>query len=400
MKNPFTIQKDKSLAKHAMIENYSRKKHEGEEWFVDEQRQPLKKLVSNKRVQKFFWLIMLGLLILTGRLFWLQIVKGGYYRDVAEGNRIRIEDIKANRGLIYDKNENLLVKNVPVFYLTVIPADLPEDEEELKENLAKLSEIIKDDLIKENIKQIVENTPSYSYQPIVVKEYIEPEKAILLEIEKNNFPGVKLKIRTGREYLINASLSHALGYVGKITQEEWKSKQKEDYSLDDYIGKTGLEFYYESTLKGAKGKRRIEVDSMGREREVLNSEAPQSGDGLVLSLDIDLQKKLAESLQNHIERVGVAKGTAIAMDPRNGEILAIASLPGFDNNLFVTGISVEEYKSLINNPDKPLFFRTISGEYPPGSTIKPLVALAAMEEGIITPWTTTVSYTHLTLPTN
>jgi penicillin-binding protein 2 len=351
--------------------------------------------LGGKKLNLFLLLIFAGLFILLGQAAYLQIFKGNYYREMAEGNRIRLERSGAERGIIYDRNFKLLVKNVPDFSLTVTPADLPKDKDQKNQIINRLAEIIGDD--PANIIQTI-NQDSKSYQPLILKENLDYEKAIQIEIESENMSGIKLEIGVRREYLNEAadgqevlSLSHILGYEGKITKEEIEANKNKEYFSTDYIGKTGVESYYEDVLRGRDGKKQIEVDALGKEKNVIAVVDPEKGDNVVLTVDFDLQEKLEQILNKHLKTAGKTKGAAVVMDPRNGEILALVSLPSFDNNIFAQGISEKEYQSLIGNPDEPLFTRAISGTYPSGSTIKPMLAAGALEEGIINQNTTFLS---------
>lgn len=350
--------------------------------------------VSNKKINLFLFFIFVELFVLLCQAGYLQIVKGKYYREMAEGNRIRFERIKVERGVIYDRNFKLLVKNIPNFSLSVIPADLPKNKDEKSKIIDQLAQIIEESPTK--LAEIIEQD-IHSYQPLLLAENLTYEKAIQLEIESSNMPGVKLEINVGREYLNEdvegqkvLSLSHILGYTGKITKEEITNRNKE-YHLNDYIGKTGVELYYEDILKGKEGKKQIEVDALGKEKKVIATVNSEKGGNLVLTIDFDLQKKLEEILNKHLIANGKSRGAAVVLDPKNGEILALVSLPAFDNNIFARGILHHEYQTLINDPNKPLFARAISGTYPSGSTIKPIIAVAALEEGIINQNTTFLS---------
>lgn len=352
-------------------------------------------VVSSKKLNLFLLLIFAGLFILLGQAGYLQIFKGKYYREMAEGNRIRLERSKAERGIIYDRNLKLLVKNVPNFSLIVTPADLPKDKDKRTQIINRLAEIVGDDSNK--IVQTIDQN-SHSYQPLILKENLDYEKAIQIEIESENMSGVKLEIGVRREYLNEAndgqkalSLSHILGYEGKITKEEIEADKSKEYFSTDYIGKTGVESYYEDVLKGKDGKKQIEVDALGKEKKVIAVADPQKGNNLVLTIDFDLQEKLEQILNEHLKTNGKARGTAVVLDPETGEILALVGLPSFDNNIFARGISEEEYHSLINDSNQPLFMRALSGTYPSGSTIKPMIAAAALEEGIINQNTTFLS---------
>jgi len=346
--------------------------------------------------------------IIFSRSAWLQVIKGDYYYKMAEGNRIRIERIESKRGIIYDRNLNPLVRNKANFLLYVVPADLPKNESELDPIINRISEIlgllkpkedkfddqekpmkeplkpseISDD-IKNKLSNIKRGSPE-SYQPLFIADNIEYEKAMLLYLEAANWKGVVLSNKIRREYLLSAdSLSHVLGYTGKINDNELK-KSGSEYLPIDYIGKTGIENFWENELKGENGKKQIEVDALGKEKKVISMQDAQDGNNLVLSIDKDLQQKIEEVVKDKLKNLNLTKGSIIAMDPNNGEVLAMVNFPSYDDNVFARGITQEEYSDLVNNPDKPLFNRSISGEYPSGSTIKPVMAAAALEEGVIT----------------
>jgi len=204
-----------------------------------------------------------------------------------------------------------------------------------------------------------------------------------LYLESDSMPGVVITNKTRREYnLFSLSLSHILGYTGKINEAEL-AKFGQEYLPIDYIGKTGMENFWENEMKGLNGKKQIEVDALGKEKKIINQAAGQDGHNLVLSIDIELQKKLAEAVISALQKLRLNKACAIALDPNNGEILAMVSLPSYNNNDFARGLTQAEYASIAEHPDQPLFNRCIAGEYPSGSVIKPVVAAAALEEGII-----------------
>ena len=342
---------------------------------------------------KIIFVLALFMAIILARVAWLQIIKGDYYYNLAEGNRIRIARIEANRGIIYDSSNRPLVRNVANFLLYFVPADLPENEQEKRSIIERLSQILGTlspaDI--ENILTAVKPKSLESYQPLFVTDNIEYNKAMLLYLESDKMPGVYLSNKTKREYnLSSLSLSHILGYTSKINQAEL-DKYDSEYLPIDYIGKTGIENFWENELKGQSGKKQIEVDALGKEKKIINQLAGADGHNLVLSIDIDLQKKLEETITNALKKSKLNKACAIALDPNNGEILALVSLPSYNNNLFARGITNDEYQLLVNHPDQPLFNRCTSGEYPSGSTIKPVLAAAALEEGIINENTSFIS---------
>lgn len=337
------------------------------------------------------------LLIIFTRAAWLQIVKGEYYYKLAEGNRIRIERVEAKRGIIYDSESRPLVRNIANFLLYFMPVDFPDNENERDGIIKRVSEIL-GDISADEIKLIlakVKQGSLESYQPLFIADNIEYEKAMLLYLESVNMPGVVLSNKTRREYdlcensedsgsrtLGISALSHILGYTGKIDESELAEFGSE-YSPIDYIGKMGIEYFWENELKGRDGRKQIEVDALGKEKKIINQEPTEDGRNLILSLDFELQRKLEETLSAALQKLKLKKGAAIIMDPNNGEILAMVSLPAYNNNIFARGATDEEYQELAGNPDNPLFNRCVSGEYPSGSTIKPVIAAAALEEGVI-----------------
>jgi len=337
--------------------------------------------------------IILALAVLAGRSAWLQIVKGNYYYSLAEGNRIRIERLEPKRGIIYDQNLNPLVRNVANSLLYLIPADLPRDEEARDKVIKKVSDILPElpaEEIKNKLARIKIGTLN-SYQPLFLADNIPYEKAMLLYLKSANLPGVFLTDKTRRGYdLSAASLSHVLGYTGKINEKELE-KSGDEYLPIDYIGKTGVEYFWENELKGESGKKYIEVDALGKEKKIISQSKTTDGHNLVLSLDLGLQKKLEEVTAAYLKKLNLNKAAAVVMNPNNGEILALVSFPAYDSNKFAKGISAEDYAALLNSPDNPLFNRVISGEYPSGSTIKPVIAAAGLEEKIISEHTSFLS---------
>ncbi|MDD5072104.1 MAG: penicillin-binding protein 2 [Patescibacteria group bacterium] len=337
--------------------------------------------------------IILSLLILAGRSAWLQIVKGDYYYSLAEGNRIRIERLEPKRGIIYDRNLDPLVRNVANSLLYFIPADLPRDKEDRNKIIEEIAEILSDlpaEEIKEKLAKIKIGALD-SYQPLFLADNISYEKAMLLYLKSADMPGVFLASKTRREYDLSApSLAHILGYTGKINERELE-KSGDEYLPIDYIGKTGIEYFWENELKGESGKKYIEVDALGKEKKIISQSKTSDGRNLILSLDFGLQKKLEEVIGAYLKKLNLNRAAAVIMDPNNGEILALSSFPAYDSNKFAKGITSEDYAALLNSPDNPLFNRVISGEYPSGSTIKPVIAAAALQEKIISERTSFLS---------
>ena len=331
----------------------------------------------SRRFSLGLFFIMCGLLaVLGGRVFYLSVVKGSDYRAIALRNSLRALVIQAPRGIIYDISGKPLVHNVPSMDAVLIPADVPEAieaEEQLLVSTFSLDEAV--------VKEALAKMDRHSTLPVLLKERISQEETILFLSRKENLPGVSLYKTTQRSYSDGLIFSHLLGYEGKIRKEELA--EHPDYLLTDSIGKQGIERSYEAELRGTHGLERVEVDAFGQVKKDLGVVQPIPGQDLILNVDADLQKKVFDSLQGLLEKNNLKRAAAVAIDPRNGAVRALVSLPSFDNNLFASGISGEEYRNLINDPAEPLFNRVVSGEYPPGSTIKPVLAAAALSEGVV-----------------
>lgn len=343
--------------------------------------------VPNSVTQRYFRILFLfvGVLIslLTIRTFSLQVVQGAERLDQAENNRIRTERIPAMRGLILDRNGEQLVKNVPSFSVVMIPIDLPEKEDERNALLAHIGKML--EIPFEDISSKLTDETLYSRLPIEIAERVPYTQAAQLITEDYLYPGIEVETIAAREYDHANSTSHILGYVGKISDQELE--EDPSYSRLDYTGKTGLEKYYEDELRGRHGYRQVERDHLNREKRLIASQDPSPGKTLRTSIDIGLQNRLQDALNESVDKNNASGGAAVALDPRTGNVLAMVSSPGFDANAFSQGISVDAYSQLINDPKTPLLNRAISGEYPSGSTIKPVIAAAALEEGIVTPQT-------------
>ncbi len=331
-----------------------------------------------------FALCTLFLIILVGRLYNLQIINGDANLSLAEGNRVKKNIVRAPRGIVIDSNNTALVKNVPNYDVVIIPSELPLDPVEKKVIIQEISSILS--ISTDEIDRKIREKGEHSTLPVVVASNIDQEKSLIIESEIKKLEGVQIEVNPIREYLDGGLLAHVFGYVGRISEEELAKNN--DYSLTDYIGKTGLESYYERQLRGVTGSEDIEVNAIGQTEKVLKTTTPIPGDNLKLTIDLDLEKVVATSLKKYMDKANVNKGSVVAINPQNGEILAIVSYPSYDNNLFAKGISDAEYQKLLNDENDPLSFRAIAGLYPSGSTIKPFIAAAALEEGNITESTT------------
>ncbi|MCX6766268.1 MAG: penicillin-binding protein 2 [Candidatus Moranbacteria bacterium] len=376
-----------------MFENYFNKKRQLRGAEIDEitenssdldETRVVGSAVSGNRLKIFRVIVFVIFLLLGARVFYLQIARGGYYSELSRENRVRSIVIKAPRGIIYDRNGEKLVNNVPSFDLIAIPVDIPKDQNLKKQEMADIAEMF--GMNSQNIEVIVGSQNESSMNPVLIKENVSQDESLIFTEKYLNLKGFALDQTAVRQYEDGPYFSSFIGYSGKISKDDLAAHP--DYLMTDYIGKTGVEYSYEKNLRGVNGKQEVEVDSAGNIQKDFGVTEPVPGSDLVLGIDADLQKKLEDSLQAKLNETGTKTAAAVAIDPRNGEILAMVNLPSYDNNLFAKGISADDYQKLMSDPDKPMFNRSISGEYPPGSTFKPLVAAAALQEGTITPSTT------------
>jgi len=328
-------------------------------------------------------LFLMTLVLLGARVFFLNVVESGYYQDVATRNSVRNVLLSAPRGLIFDRYGKQLVRNVPSLELVATPSDLPTSESDRQVLIDRLRGFITFD--SDEWEASLKTVRGTFATPVVLKPALTQEEALIFSSRAADFPGLSLERSAVREYQDGLIFSHILGYEGKIRKEELEDHP--DYLPIDSIGKQGIEKSYESALRGKRGADRVEVDSRGAVKKELGVFDPEPGSDLILNIDADLQKKLFDVLSATLEKAGLKKGTAVALDPRDGSVLALVSLPSFDNNLFSGGIDSSSYAELIGDTSLPLFDRAIAGEYPPGSTIKPFLAGAALAEGIVTPST-------------
>ena len=338
----------------------------------------------HRGLARWFRVFFAGAIVLLGaRVFFLNVVRGSYYQDVAVRNSVRNMLLVAPRGLIFDRYGKQLVRNIPSMELIVIPADLPKSPEERETLIDRLKRTISFD--SDEWEESIRSAGSEFSSPVALKVSLTQDEALIFSARSEEFPGISLERSAVREYQDGLIFSHILGYEGKIKKEEL-SEYPDSLPIDS-VGKQGLEKSYESVLRGNRGADRVEVDSRGVVKKELGVSDPEPGSDIILNIDADLQKKIFDSLSAELEKAGLKKGAAVALDPRDGSVLALVSIPSFDNNLFSGGIGSSEYSGLVNDDSHPLFNRAIAGEYPPGSTIKPFLASAALAEGVVTPST-------------
>jgi penicillin-binding protein 2 len=315
--------------------------------------------------------VLVAFCVLLGRFTWLQVVQQKYYHTLAEQNRISVVPVVPNRGLILDRNGEVLAANYSAYTLEITPSRVPNVERAIDE-LAKVIDVTARD--RRRFRKLTEESKNFESLPIRTR--LTEEEVARFAVNRYRFPGFEIKARPFRSYPQGELASHAIGYIGRINDADVKRIEEANlatnYKGTDHIGKLGIEGAYEKELHGDTGSEQVEIDAGGRAIRSLSRNEPASGNNLVLTLDLKLQK-IAE------EAFGDYKGALVAIDPRTGEIVALVSRPGFDPNLFVDGIDPVSWDALNNSPDKPLNNRALRGQYPPGSTIKPFMALAALE---------------------
>jgi penicillin-binding protein 2 len=322
--------------------------------------------------------VVIALGTLTARLFYLQVVNGGQFAELSEGNRTAIRAIPSTRGLIYDRSGAVLVTNVPTFAVKVRPADLPEERRD--EVVARLSALTGTSIV--DINTALDGNPGSRFDAVRVAQDVPKETASLIAEASFELPGVEVAVEARRQYAQGPLFSQILGYTGPVSAEQIETLKAVGYLPDDLIGKTGLEAYYEEALRGAYGSESIEKDASGRTLQVLETiEDAQAGSSLRLSIDTQQQKYAQQALEWGMKEAGVKRGVVIAMNPQTGEILAMVSLPTYDDNQFARGISAKDFGALLANPDKPLLNHAVSAHYPPGSTYKLVTGTGAIADG-------------------
>ena len=337
----------------------------------------------DNRLELFALILFCVLGGLALRLGYLQIIKGDDYAKLADGNRIRLISVNAPRGLILDRNNEVLVSNRAGFSVFIVPFKGPIDRKVVK----LLSELL--DISYESLdKKIKQNEGRVD--PILVKADLTPEMIAKVEERRGALPGVVIEAQAVRDYPNKEIAAHMLGYISEINEETLKKRKELDYRSGDLIGQSGLEKFYDTELRGERGGSQIEVDVTGRPINVLGKKNPTPGLNLKLTVDAKLQKAMEEAVDNHLKYlkmtgVDTQAVAAVALDPRNGKILGMVSRPVFNPNFFATGISQKEWDKLRNNPFDPMTNKVISGEYPPGSPFKVVAGLAALEEKKVTP---------------
>ncbi len=328
------------------------------------------RLIRRRIVLSALFILVL-LSVLLGRLYVLQIVDYDHFSTLSDNNRIRIKALPPARGLIYDRNGVVMANNLPAYRLEIIK----EQVEDLDQTLIDLKQYVDySDLDLRRYRQAVNRRRSFESIPLRLN--LNDDEVARLAVNLYKFDGVEINARLTRNYPQGDHAVHALGYVGRIDVKDLGRVDENNYAGTSHIGKLGLEKFYESELHGTVGVQQVEVNARGRTLRVLSETPPVPGNNLYLTIDSKLQKVAEQAF-------GDMTGGVVAINPRNGEVLTLVSMPKFDPNLFVNGISYKNYDGLRNSTKRPLFNRALSGQYPPGSTTKPFFGLAALEAGTI-----------------
>lgn len=314
------------------------------------------------------------LFMLVGRVFTLQVVNHEHYATQADGNRVRVEPIPPTRGLIQDRNGEILARNIPTYQLEIIP----EQVDNVNDTLDQLDSLI--DLEGHERERVFELMQTQRpFQPVPVRQRLTEDEIARFAVERHNFPGVEIQARLARDYPQGEAAAHILGYLGAISREDLPRVDERRYRGTSHIGKTGIEFSYEPILHGSSGSRRVETNAQGRVIRTLDVREPAlPGSDLVLSVDMDLQRIAHEQLEGE-------RGAIVALDVRDGSVLAMASRPSFDPNRLAEGLATIELEQLREDPARPLFNRALRGTYPPGSTVKPFLGAAGISTRNIEP---------------
>ena len=331
-------------------------------------RDPLREsLLFNRRL--IFTIAVVGILtlVLIFRLFQLQVFNHDHYTTLSEKNRVNIVPIAPTRGMIYDRNGVLIAHNVPTYMLEIVP----EMVDNMKDTLAVLKQLVS--LTDKEIAQFKRQTRrKRKFVSVPLRYRLSDAEVARVAVNQYRLPGVQIKAELSRHYPLGTLMAHVVGYVGRISEADLRTLDTTEYGASSHIGKVGVENFYEDTLHGKIGYQRVETNAQGRIIKVLERTLPTPGKSIYLNIDVNLQAVAYKAF-------GEDSGALIAMDPETGAVLAMVSAPSYDPNQFVHGLETEEFQKLSKSPSRPLFNRAMQGQYPPGSTLKPLLALAGLE---------------------
>lgn len=363
--------------------------------FIATQQTPIRdtkadrNLFARRALVSFIGVLILTSVLLTN-LYRLQIVDYDKYQTRSNGNRIKLLPVPPTRGLIYDRNGQLLAENLTFFGLYIVP----EKVDDLDRTFNELREVV--DLTDYDLEQFAkERRRSSRYTPLLLKPDLTEEQIARFAVNQYKYPSLDVRPYFKRHYLYGEQLTHILGYVSKINNKDAERLKKEEkeatYAGTTDIGKLGIERYYEDQLHGTPGYEQVEINNRGKVIRKLSEQPPIAGKSIYLTIDLELQSYITGLLSGQ-------KGAVVVLDPKDSSILAMVSSPSYDNNLFVGGISGANYKRLLDDPERPLYSRATQGAYPPASTVKPFVAVAALTTGIVTPTTTIYDPGYWILP--
>ena len=340
-------------------------------------------------------IVLLG--VVVARLVQLQVIDHELFAEKSQGNRVRIEPVPPIRGLVFDRKGRVIAENLPAYQLELVPEQVDDIDDTLN-RLAAINLIDLEDIPR--FKELSRSGPRF--KPVTLKFRLTEEEIANFAIQRPRFPGIDFQPRLVRHYPSGPEVAHAVGYVGALSTADLKRLDRAAYAGTSHTGKTGVESSFESDLHGDAGYRHLITNARGRQvpsdsSELLDSlpvdQSPTPGSNVYLSIDLDLQRLASEALEGR-------RGALVALDPWTGEILALVSTPSFDPNLFAVGMTTSQYRELQDNPDRPLFNRALRGTYPPGSTIKPMLALAALETGATNMTRKSLCRGFYTLPNN
>lgn len=352
------------------------------------------------RERRLFRIIAFGLATvialgtLTARLAYLQLAGGGHYASLAANNMTVLQAIPSPRGLIYDRTGRLLVANVPSFAVKIRPADLPLEQRDAV--VQRLAGLLNTDPVDINLA--IDSNPGSRFDLVRIATDVPEATARIISESHLDLPGVEVAVEARRDYLLGPLVSQIIGYTGAISGDQLQTLRQQGYQPDDMLGEAGVEAVYESQLRGTYGVEQVERDALGRKIQVLSTVRPAApGDSLELTIDTREQQLAQRALTWGLSTAGLTRGVLIVMNPQTGEVLALVSLPTYDDNLFARGISRKDFQALLANRDHPLLNHAINTQYAPGSTFKIVTGTGALADGKITPSTELVTRPYLTL---
>ncbi|MBF6598954.1 MAG: penicillin-binding protein 2 [Dehalococcoidia bacterium] len=362
-------------------------------WRVEntEQADPKERLKLKLNLLKL--VVLIAFVALSVQLARLQLVDGRTFERRAQLNQLRIEPVIPARGIIYDRNGVPVVQNVPSFSAAIVPADLPRSR--TLEIAAGLQRLLGVPALETTLKVEQARRSNNPFTPVIIKDGLDQQAAFRTREELSKLPGVQIIVEPVRKYTTGPLLADVLGFTGRIDQQEYATLKNSGYIASDRLGKSGVEYTYEQYLRGTPGRQEIEKDASGRAIRTLAEDQPKAGDDVMLSIDLDLQKKTTEILQ---KAANGGQAAAVVMDVRTGEVLAMVSLPQYDDNVFSGTVDEAKLNQYLNDPNKPLVNQAIGAQNAPGSIFKQITGTAALQEGVATANTMITSNGYITVP--